>query len=335
MRTWASILARLEEAPACVLVTIVGVEGSAPREIGARMVVDPDRRFHGTIGGGMLEYQAIEAAARDARGGRDGFRLERMSLGPDLGQCCGGRVTLALETFSRARQDEVIRFARLEAEGPFATQMVVDGDGGAGPRTLASGDATGTGGAEVCLQGNLLAERFGTQTSPVVLFGAGHVGKALVLALAPLPFSVTWVDNRPDVFPAHVPATVRVVAAADPVRVAADLPAGAEVLVMTHDHALDLAIADAALRRDAIAGVGMIGSATKAARMRSRLRTAGHEADRLDAVFRCPIGISAIASKQPSAIAVSVVAELMIRREQRVSVHKKRHHGLAGSIAAI
>jgi xanthine dehydrogenase accessory factor len=335
MRVWASILARLEEAPACVLVTVVAVEGSAPREVGARMVVDPDRRFHGTIGGGMLEYQAIEAAARDARTGRDGFRLERISLGPDLGQCCGGRITLALETFSRARLDEVARFSRLEAEGPFATQMVVAGDGRTCLRSLVSSDTAATGAAEVRLQDNLLTERFGTQTAPVVLFGAGHVGKALVLALAPLPFSVTWVDNRPDVFPAHVPANVDVVAAADPVRVATDPPAGAEVLVMTHDHALDLAIADAALRCDAIAGVGMIGSATKAARMRSRLRAAGHEAVRLDAVFRCPVGISGIASKQPSAIAASVVAELMIRREQRVSVHRKRHDGLAGSVAAI
>jgi xanthine dehydrogenase accessory factor len=335
MRTWASILARLEEAPACVLVTVVAVEGSAPREVGARMVVDPDRRFHGTIGGGMLEYQAIEAAATDARTGRDGLRLERMSLGPDLGQCCGGRVTLALETFSRARQDEVIRFARLEAEGPFATRLHLAEGRSAGSRVVACDSDAAFGRSRVSLQDTVLEEQFGADPTPVWLFGAGHVGKALVLALAPLPFSVAWVDNRPDVFPAHVPVNVDVVAAADPVRVAADAPTGAEVLVMTHDHALDLAIADAALRRDAIAGVGMIGSATKAARMRSRLRAAGHEAARLDAVFRCPVGISGIASKQPSAIAVSVVAELMIRREQRVSVHRKRHHGLAGSVAAI
>jgi xanthine dehydrogenase accessory factor len=335
MKTWASILALLEEAPACVLVTVVAVEGSAPREAGARMIVDARRRFHGTIGGGTLEYQAIEAAAADARAGRDGLRLERMSLGPDLGQCCGGRVTLALETVSRARRDEVVRFARLEADGPFATRMTVSREGRACVRTLVGGNALGPGAPEVRLHDNLLEERFGPQTSPVMLFGAGHVGKALILALAPLPFSVTWVDNRTDVFPSHVPANVGVVAAEDPLRVAANPPAGAEVLVMTHDHALDLAVADVALRRDTIAGVGMIGSATKAARMRSRLLSAGHATDRLDAVFRCPIGISEIASKQPAAIAVSVVAELVIRREQRSSVHKKRFHGLAGSIAAI
>ncbi|SDU09528.1 xanthine dehydrogenase accessory protein XdhC [Stappia sp. ES.058] len=335
MRAWACVLAMLEDEPACVLVTVVAVEGSAPREAGARMVVDAGRRFHGTIGGGMLEYQTIEAAAANARAVQDGFRLERMSLGPDLGQCCGGRITLALETISRKRRAEVDRLARLEADGLFVTSMSIPENDAPSRRVVSDERCQLQDGARVLLKENTLYERFGNETTPVMLFGAGHVGKALVLALAPLPFSVIWIDNRAEVFPARVPANVRTVLATDPLHDAASTPAGADVLVMTHDHGLDLAIADVALRCRGIAGVGMIGSETKAARMRSRLLSAGHDAGLLDAAFRCPVGISGIASKLPAAIAASIAAELIMRRDHRSCVHKKRRTGLAGAVDAI
>ncbi|WP_029057014.1 xanthine dehydrogenase accessory protein XdhC [Stappia stellulata] len=336
MSVWASVLALLKDEPACALVTVVRIEGSAPREVGARMVVDAARRFSGTIGGGMLEYQAIEAAAAGLQNDpSDSLRLDRMSLGPDLGQCCGGRVTLAVETITRRRCDEVERLSRLEAQGTFVTQMTIPDAGVFPRRTLVDAGSSLPCGVDARLGDGRLSERFGIDRTPVCLFGAGHVGKALVLALAPLPFSLVWIDNRPDIFPSRAPATVRMVAAADPLPEANGRCKGAEVLIMTHDHALDLAIADVALRQPDVAGVGMIGSETKAARMRSRLVSAGHEPRRVAEVFRCPIGLSGLASKAPAAIATSVAAELLMRRERREPVHNKRRNSLAGSIAAI
>lgn len=110
----------------------------------------------------------------------------------------------------------------------------------------------------------------------------------------------------------------------DPIAALGSCPEGSEVLIMTHDHALDLAIADAALRLPARLEVGMIGSDTKAARMRARLRGAGHGEAALSR-FRCPIGIAGVASKAPAAIATSVAAELLVRREARGAAARPAH----------
>ena len=118
-------------------------------------------------------------------------------------------------------------------------------------------------------------EAFGEAATPVYLFGAGHVGRALALALAPLPFTVRWIDPRPDEFPKLAPANVTMVAAADPPAELEAAPDGALVLAITHSHPLDLAVVAAALRQDRFAYVGMIGSATKRARFASQFARGG------------------------------------------------------------
>jgi xanthine dehydrogenase accessory factor len=151
--------------------------------------------------------------------------------------------------------------------------------------------------------------------TPLALFGAGHVGRALVLALAPLPFAVRWIDSRDGAFPQHVPANATPVPTADPEAEIARLPADALVLVMTHEHPLDLAITAAALARG-FPFVGLIGSASKRARFEKRFRAIGLPERRIRELA-CPIGLPGIEGKEPAVIAASVVAQLLQVREKR------------------
>ena len=356
MRIWAIVVEMVASHGRCALVTVAEVRGSAPREPGARMVIAPDGGFHGTIGGGELEWQAIGAARAALSRDVAAVTLDRLTLGPDLGQCCGGSVRLLTEVFDRDRLDEVRALAAREAAGPFATRgricphgverLVVDGTapdvrhaGGADRPVsrpvvvdaVAGGDAArerpsngwsrgDSGGGEhagppVVLESDgLISERFHDPRRPVWLFGAGHVGRALMLALAPLPFEVTWIDERADAFPAAMPANVCSVRSADPAREVARAPDGAMIVVMTHSHARDLAIVHAALAAGRFGYVGLIGSASKRARFTRRLREAGVAQGRI-AELVCPIGLSTIASRQPAAIAAGVAAQLLERDE--------------------
>ena len=164
------------------------------------------------------------------------------------------------------------------------------------------------------MRDGVLIEGFGDDRRPLILFGAGHVGRALVMALAPLPFAVTLVDARPDALPQYLPANVLASRASDPAAVLAAAPAGAFVLVMTHSHQLDLAVVHAALADERFPSVGLIGSHSKRVRFERRLAEAGVSPERIAALV-CPIGVTGIESKVPAAIAAATVAELLIRDE--------------------
>ena len=325
MRIWPVVAETVGSHGRCALVTVAAVRGSAPREPGARMVVAPDGGFHGTIGGGELEWRAI-GAARDALSrNTPAATLDRFTLGPDLGQCCGGSVRLLTEVFDRDRLDEVRDLAAREAAGPFVTR----GRLGPGAVERVVDDDAGRGGSLVEIEDDgAVIERFRDPRRPLWLFGAGHVGRALMLALAPLPFDVTWIDEREDAFPAVAPANVHPLRSADPAGELSRAPAGAFVVVMTHNHPLDLAIVHAALAAappgavppgtapPGVAGrfgyVGLIGSASKRARFVRRLREAGIEEDRIAGLV-CPIGMTTIRSKHPAAIAAGIAAQLLER----------------------
>lgn len=286
MKVWTHIAKTLEAHGTCAMVSVVKVEGSTPREAGARIVVTP-LGFHGTIGGGTLEWQAI-AKAQALLGKPTQHKLSIHSLGPDLGQCCGGRVQLVTEVFARNDLAAVRDFAVREESGVFA------------------------------VMGRILApdfsEQFGDSNRKLYLFGAGHVGRALILALAPLPFDVIWIDPREGAFPAVVPSNVVTIQSENPVAEIAEAPSGSFALVMTHSHALDLEIIDAVLRSPRFAYAGLIGSATKRARFSKRLREAGVAESRIEELV-CPIGISSIKSKHPSAIAAATAVQLLERDE--------------------
>ena len=156
-----------------------------------------------------------------------------------------------------------------------------------------------------------LAERLAARQARlprVVVFGAGHVGRAVVQALAPLPFRPLWLDSRPGQLPPDPPAGVETRTIADPAGFATE-PEDL-VLVMTHSHPLDLAIVEAVLRRGDFAWLGLIGSATKRRRFESQLRAAGISAENLKRLV-CPIGLAGIAGKEPAVIAASVAAQLL------------------------
>lgn len=312
MQVWQRLLDAIDRHGRAAMATLVAVRGSAPREAGARIIVMPDGSFTGTIGGGTLEWRAIAEAQRAmAQAVPPGLFLSSIALGPELGQCCGGRVELALEIFGTDRRDEVKALAESEARGPFRTRAAI-AEGKPLRRDITGESSVSIGSA--VLEGGAIEEGFGEDPRALFLFGAGHVGRALVLALAPLPFAVTWIDPRPDAFPALVPANCRCVRQADAPEALAAAPDGAFVLVMTHSHALDLAIVHKALAACRFGYVGLIGSASKRARFLRLLGEAGVEGT-VSATLHSPIGLPGIRSKLPAVIAASVASDLLIRDE--------------------
>ncbi len=280
-------------------VVIATVDGSSPREVGAAMLVWRGG-FSGTIGGGALEWQAI-LRARGMLLAVPGIRLDRVPLGPALGQCCGGAVSVLTEVYDSARL-------------PVGDVIARSVDGRAMPlavrRLLARARGEGVLPAPVLLQGWMI-EPVARAQRQLWVWGAGHVGRALVAVLAPLPeFAIDWVDVAADRFPAAVPSGVTVLPAADPAQLVAHAPVSAEHLVLTYSHALDLELCHRLLGHG-FARLGLIGSQTKWARFRSRLRALGHGPDQISRID-CPIGDPAL-GKHPQAIAVGVAAQLIRR----------------------
>ncbi|MCD5974764.1 xanthine dehydrogenase accessory protein XdhC [Pseudomonas quasicaspiana] len=249
MNNWISALADLQtQGEACVLVTIIEERGSTPRNAGSKMVVSAERIFD-TIGGGHLEYKAMEIAREMLASGSQDTRLERFSLGASLGQCCGGVNVL-------------------------------------------------------------LFEPMGQPQAQIAVFGAGHVGRALVPLLASLPCRVRWIDSREQEFPAQIPDGVRKIVAEDPLDETDELPKGSYCIVMTHNHQLDLELTAAILKRGDFAYFGLIGSKTKRVKFEHRLRDRGFDPALLQRM-RCPMGLSEVKGKLPIEIAVSIAAEVI------------------------
>jgi xanthine dehydrogenase accessory factor len=320
----AALLHELRNGEPVARVTLAAVRGSAPREAGACMLVGRTRQ-QGTIGGGHLEFVALDLARKLLEGG-EAARLERFPLGASLGQCCGGIVELwfqrhdagdvaFLEEALAARAGHVIATER--TQGSAARMRLL---------TLAEAESEGAlfvtddiGTRATLVRGGeraTLYERIDTSATSLWLFGAGHVGQALVGTLAALPFDITWVDSRDGVFPASLPANVRALHAPQPADEAGVIPAGAWSLVMTHSHDEDFEICRALLAHGRCGWIGLIGSLPKANRFRQRLRHRGFSGDAI-ARIATPIGIGGIASKEPAAIAVSIAAQLLQLREAR------------------
>jgi xanthine dehydrogenase accessory factor len=257
----------LDAGRRAIVVEVIEARGSAPREAGTRILVDDDRAA-GTNGGRQLELKAIDEAREMLKRGDLTTRTRHYPLGPALGQCCGGAVTLSL--------------AALDAEA------------------LAAWPAT--------------APRFHLQ-----LYGAGHVGRAIARALAPIDVTVDWIDEREDEFPASLidgaavpwPAHIRALSVDGVEAEVATAPAGAFYLVLTHRHDLDLRIAEAILRRADFGFFGLIGSKTKRRQFIRRFEERGIAASSI-ARMTCPIGLPGIDGKEPETIAAAVVAQLLL-----------------------
>ena len=273
-------------------VVVAAVEGSAPREVGAAMLVWSNGQS-GTIGGGALEWQAVQRARTLlAPGGSD---LTRHALGPNLNQCCGGAVTLLTETYDAAPQGPVIARATAGQAMPLSVK-----------RLLSQARTMGQRPAATLIQGWMVEPTTATP-SPLWIWGAGHVGRALVDVLSPLPdFALTWIDIAPDRFPPNPQA--QILPLPDPACAVALAPTDAQHLIVTFSHSLDLELCHRLLTHG-FATCGLIGSATKWARFRSRLTALGHSPDQITRIT-CPIGNPAL-GKHPQTIAISVAASLL------------------------
>ena len=313
--------AHLSRHPAVVRVTVIALRGSAPREAGATMLVDSLGTV-GSIGGGRLEWQAT-LAARELLGARDAapVRIADLILGPDLGQCCGGRVELWLERLTRddlpwlleaARSLLRARDHRGEAHKPSHVVVTEFGGGVASHRLQRSTPGVVSLHLRRAASGDLtLLEPLSAARPRLWVFGAGHVGQALVRLLSELQiFDITWVDSRPELLPADLHGCVTALACAKPVDLIDAAPAGTRYVVLTHDHALDYELCRSILRRGDSYWLGLIGSASKAARFRSRLLHDGIGRETLSSLT-CPIGVPGIASKLPASIAISIAAQLL------------------------
>ncbi|MEL7301960.1 MAG: xanthine dehydrogenase accessory protein XdhC [Pseudomonadota bacterium] len=295
-------------------VIVAEVRGSAPREVGAEMWVWADKARdggqHGTIGGGTLEYEASEAArAALVRDPAARAFATTHALGPDLGQCCGGAVTLVTEILAEAPEPGLRAIPLGDAPATLAVERV--------KQALRNG----SGDDRARLVDGWFLERPLAPTREIWIWGAGHVGRALTQVLAPLPdLALTWIDTAPDRFPA-IPDGVTQVSAAKPELLMAHAPETAEHLIVTYSHALDLALCDAALRRG-FRGCGLIGSATKWARFRKRLGALGH-GDAEIARIACPIGDPTL-GKHPQAIAIGVAHALVSASGERGTIGDAR-----------
>ncbi|MFK3840450.1 xanthine dehydrogenase accessory protein XdhC [Serratia sp. NPDC087055] len=157
---------------------------------------------------------------------------------------------------------------------------------------------------------NVLFEPLISPRPQIALFGAGHVGRALVTILATLPCRVHWVDGRAAEFPALIPAGVQQQICEDPLEMVDAMPAGSYFIVMTHDHALDLALAERILRRGDAGYFGLIGSLTKRKRFEYKLGQRGISEQTI-AGMRCPLGLPDVKGKLPAEIAVAVAGEII------------------------
>lgn len=244
-----------------ILVSITRAAGSTPREAGTTMAVSLTATA-GTIGGGQLEFHCIDIAREMLATGERKRELD-IPLGPQMGQCCGGRVRVSLKRATTA--DRAMLTALEKAE---------------------------------------------TAARPAVLiFGAGHTGRALAQSLAPLPFATTLIDDRDGVL-SGLPAGITCIRMADPVRAVESAAPGCAFVILTHSHALDYRLAEAALMRGDAAYVGMIGSKTKRARFEAGFLRDGGQRTAL-AHLTCPIGGSDVDDKRPEVIAALTAAELV------------------------
>ena len=256
---WNSAAYQLsKQGQAYVLVTLVGVTGSTPRNSGTKMVISK-ADIYDTIGGGHLEHKTIKHARKMLAAGKASQHLEHFQLGSNLGQCCGGNASVLFECFA----------------------------------------AVGVN---------------------IMLFGAGHVGKALIPILAQLPCQVTWVDSREEQFSSNLGANlgtnvaayhnVHKVVSEEPDFEVASMPENSYYIVMTHNHQMDFEISQAILKRADFSYLGLIASDTKWRRFQQRYKHRDIDQSQV-ARMNCPIGLSEVGGKLPMEVAVSVAAEII------------------------
>ncbi len=284
----------LSQSSPATLVTVTAVKGSAPRGVGTSMLVLPSTLV-GTIGGGRLEYVAIEKA-RACTEGNEFFR-ERFPLGDRLGQCCGGSVELLFEPV-QANWQQWVNAAIQALDNDTTYQRAVDENY------------------------THVVEPYSMQ---LILCGAGHVGRALVRVLADAPVRIHWLDERYEEFPTELPSNVHCEVTDTASSVVSQAPAGSAVLITTHRHDLDFELAATGIAMPNLAYCGMIGSNSKRARFERQWRQKRtDDVQQDDALARliCPIGGNALVGKEPELVAISAAFQILKALQAWSALHR-------------
>lgn len=301
MIDWTAWLRELAGQAPVAMVSVLASEGSAPRGAGTRMLVTAEAE-RGTIGGGQLEYRAIEQARTILEHPPGTWRIQDYPLGPLLGQCCGGRVRLLVEhvdPFRLGWLDDAMGDCLLVSELKSA-DIVRHTARDLEPTRISSR-------GERPEPGTVLVEPLNDDRTPVYLFGAGHVGQAIVRHGGHLPLRFAWFDTRSSLENLE---GVTIIPEEMIERCVSEAPEDAAILILTHDHGLDYRLTRAALCRGPLAFIGLIGSKTKRARFLSRLEDDGVSSE-ARSKLTCPIGIHGVTGKEPDVIAIATLAQLL------------------------
>ncbi|WP_025899651.1 xanthine dehydrogenase accessory protein XdhC [Sneathiella glossodoripedis] len=341
MISWTEILEEQSSDPNWILVTVGAARGSTPRDSGVKMLVGPTE-IRGTIGGGQLEYVVIEKSRRMLENElASTHELMQLPLGPELTQCCGGYTEIMLEKLNsadltcfndvRVEQSDFSDYALITSWTEDKVQRQLFPYSSATQHTdadfaLALQEAQDFGTCSILEASRYsgefkLVEPMETNRFELVIFGAGHVGRALVHTFAALPCKIHWVDSRAAEFPKTIPFNVKKHTDINPTNFVQKAAKGSYFLVMTHSHKLDQELVAEILKRKDSAYLGLIGSKTKKSRFFNRLKTAGFSDAELLQVT-CPIGITGVGGKHPTEIAISVAAEIL-------QLHARRQHAVS------
>ena len=291
--SWYTDLINYLETPGqdsgVIRVVLIRAEGSTPRETGADMMIY-QHHFIGTIGGGTLEHEVIATARQLMAEDRKAYRHKRQyPLGPTLGQCCGGFVEVMFEHIT---SEDLGHWQSFQNNG-----AIFHPDNHTLPPAIAAGQEDG------------ITLYFEADHTPFYLYGAGHVGRAVMAVTGGLPLSRHWIDTHKDRFPDTIDDSITPIIAAHPAQIAAYAPAGSIHLVMSYSHEMDLDICLAVLKANNFAHLGLIGSQTKKARFLKALREAGIDKALLSRLI-CPIGLPQIGGKDPARVALSIAGQL-------------------------
>ncbi len=315
-------------------------------------------RIQGTVGGGNLEYQCIDIARQRMIAEPDNSwrrYTHRFPLGARLGQCCGGLVNVLFEVIEPS-DVAWIRELEMHSSHNVNTVVITPLDNDLSEKRLLSQNYLSThehAKSEFTRKSNLVAKQLLNQEHSIeqtttkcssdelqrkflaelivpndfhiMVFGAGHVGKALVNVLSGLDCTIHWVDNREEQFPEVIPQNTIVQLEEDPEEAVDNAPQNAYFIVMTHCHQLDLRICASILKRNEFSFCGLIGSESKRRKFEKRLQTQGFSIAELNNLT-CPIGISGINSKKPGEIAIAISAEILVLRD-----HTKKNINTTGS----
>ena len=301
----ANALACLDDGQDTVLVTVTATKGSSPRDHGSQMLVTTTGIWQ-TIGGGALEFDVMARARKMLASDDDDWQRQHMTviLGPDMGQCCGGQMSLLLEKFTAKQAGALAALAQEDHHDHMLAHPLESGV----PLTLQS--------AQSPLDDAVFMAPVMPRQMPLFIYGAGHVSRALIPRLDGLGFDIFLVDIEAARFADDLGDNVQKLLAKTPEKIALRAPQGAVHLVMTHSHSLDEAVCLQLLMRGDFAYLGLIGSKSKRARFAKRLAAAGVSPAMLDQLI-CPIGISEINGKSPAHVALSIAADLAIWQQLR------------------